>query len=130
MTLRLYKSEKLCSVTAINTLFDRHAANFTHAAFPIRVFWKLNTTRKDGAPMQFLISVPKKRLRHAVDRVTMRRRIREAFRLHHRDYPLPDGVKIDVAFVYVDSRLHSYQRVESSVCRLLSEISRMSNAEM
>lgn len=129
MTLRLYKSEKLCSVTAINTLFDRHAANFTHAAFPIRVFWKLNTTRTTGAPMQFLISVPKKRLRHAVDRVKMRRRIREAFRLHHHDYPLPDGVKVDVAFVYVDSKLHSYKRVENSICKLLSEICRISNVE-
>ena len=72
--------------------------------------------------MQFLISVPKKRLRHAVDRVTMRRRIREAYRLHHQDYPLPEGVKVDVAFVYVDSSLHSYQRVERSVCRLLAGI--------
>lgn len=129
MTLRLYKSEKLCSVTAINTLFDRHAANFTCAAFPIRVFWKVNGERNTGAPLQFLISVPKKRLRHAVDRVKMRRRIREAFRLQHRDYPLPEGVKIDVAFVYVDSKLHSYQRVEGSVCKLLSEISRMLNVE-
>ncbi len=123
MRLRLYKSEKLCSVTAINTLFDRHAANFTHAAFPIRVFWKVNSERTTGAPLQFLISVPKKRLRHAVDRVTMRRRIREAFRLHHHAYPLPEGVRIDVAFVYVDSKLHSYQRVEGSMLRLLKSIS-------
>ena len=122
MNLRLYKSEKLCSVTAINTLFDRHAANFTLAAFPIRVFWRVADNRTTGAPMQFLISVPKKRLRHAVDRVTMRRRIREAYRLHHQDYPLPEGVKVDVAFVYVDSDLHSYQRVERSVCRLLAGI--------
>ncbi|MDE6691930.1 MAG: ribonuclease P protein component [Muribaculaceae bacterium] len=122
MNLRLYKSEKLCSVTAINTLFDRHAANFTLAAFPIRVFWRIADKRDTGAPMQFLISVPKKRLRHAVDRVTMRRRIREAYRLHHQDYPLPEGVKVDVAFVYVDSDLHSYQRVERSVCRLLAGI--------
>ncbi len=129
MSLRLYKKEKLCSVTAINILFDRHAANFTHAAFPIRAFWRVNTTRSDGAPLQFLISVPKKRLRHAVDRVTMRRRIREAFRLHHQDYQLPKGVKIDVAFVYVDSKLHSYRRVESSVRKLLQAITANTPAE-
>lgn len=122
MRLRLYKSEKLCSVTAINTLFDRHAANFTHAAFPIRMFWRINPTRNVGAPLQFLISVPKKKLRLAVDRVTMRRRIREAFRLHHHEFPLPEGMRIDVAFVYVDSKLHSYQHVERSMLRLLSSI--------
>lgn len=124
MSLRLYKSEKLCSVTAINTLFDRHAANFTLASFPIRAFWRIADNRKTGAQIQFLISVPKKRLRHAVDRVTMRRRIREAYRLHHQDYPLPEGVRVDVAFVYVDSKLHPYQHVEKSVVRLLSGISR------
>lgn len=122
MKLRLYKSEKLCSVTAINTLFDRHAANFTQAAFPIRVFWRVNPQRTCGAPLQFLISVPKKRLRHAVDRVTMRRRIREAYRLIHQDYLLPEGMRIDVAFVYVDSKLHSYQRVEGSMQRILKSI--------
>lgn len=122
MKLRLYKSEKLCSVTSINTLFDRHAANFTHPAFPIRVFWRVNPERTTGAPLQFLISVPKKRLRHAVDRVTMRRRIREAFRLHHQEFSMPEGVRIDVAFVYVDSKLHSYRRVEQSMLRLLGHI--------
>ncbi len=121
MRLRLYKSEKLCSVTAINTLFDRHAANFTHAAFPIRVFWKVNSERTTGAPLQFLISVPKKRLKHAVDRVTMRRRCREAYRLNRHLLPA-SGAAADIAFVYVGAGLTDYCHTERAMKKILTRI--------
>lgn len=67
-----------------------------------------------------MISVPKKRLRHAVDRVTMRRRIREAYRLLRDLHPLADGSRIDLAFVYVDSRLQPYAKIEAAMHRLLT----------
>lgn len=122
-SLRLYKKEKLCSATAIGKLFSRDAANFTVSAYPMRVFWHLNPDRNSDAPVQFLISVPKKRLRHAVDRVKMRRRIREAFRLLHQDYPMPDGMKVDVAFVYVSSDLHPFASISKSMHKMLAAIS-------
>ena len=135
-TLRLYKSEKLCSQTAIDLLFGRRepkpcaatggaAAGCSQRpggslAFPLRAVWRVNPGRQRGAGVQFLISIPKKRLRHAVDRVTMRRRVREAYRLNrHLLENLPDGVLIDMAFVYVAPTLQSYAAVESAVCRLL-----------
>ena len=68
----------------------------------------------------WVISVPKKRLRHAVDRVLMRRRIREAYRLGHQQYTLPEGVRVDLAFVYVADRVKSYRSVEKAVQRILS----------
>lgn len=69
-----------------------------------------------------MISVPKKRLRHAVDRVTMRRRIREAYRLHRDLHPLPPDARIDLAFVYVDSRLQPYAKIASAMEKLLMQI--------
>jgi len=78
-----------------------------------------NSRRSSDAPVAFLISVPKKRLRHAVDRVLMRRRVREAFRLNHHSYPLPEGERVDVAFVYVANGTTPYQAVENAVKRLL-----------
>lgn len=71
----------------------------------------------------FLISVPKKRLRHAVDRVKMRRRIREAYRLNHGEFPLPADVKADMAFVYVADRLTDYAAVCSAMRRILASLS-------
>ncbi len=111
--LRLYKIEKLCSETAISRLFARNDSEVRSAlAYPLRLAWRVDRQRRVTVP-RFLVSVPKKRLRHAVDRVTMRRRIREAFRLHHQEFSMPEGVRIDVAFVYVDSKLHSYRNSSS-----------------
>ena len=49
--------------------------------------------------------MPKKRIRGAVGRVVMRRRIREAFRLNKGAYVGLCGIKVDVAFIYVANEL-------------------------
>ncbi|MDE7375491.1 MAG: ribonuclease P protein component [Muribaculaceae bacterium] len=127
--LRLYKKQKLCSPTAIGMLFGRQPDTSSALAHPLRAVWRQNPGRKSDAPAQFLISVPKKRLRHAVDRVTMRRRIREAYRLLHQEYPLPDAARIDVAFVYVANVLEPYARVEKAMRRILTAIQQHANAQ-
>lgn len=117
--LGLYKKEKLCSAVAIEQLFSRDSHTDGALAYPLRAVWCLNARRSSDSPVCFLVSIPKKRLRHAVDRVTMRRRVREAYRLNRKDFLLPDGVKIDIAFIYVASELKPYRSVESAVRRLL-----------
>jgi hypothetical protein len=52
----------------------------------------------------------------------MRRRVREAYRLNHRNYNLPEGTRLDLAFIYVADKLRTYAEVERAVCRLLSNI--------
>lgn len=129
--LRLYKKEKLCSTIAIDQLFGHGAADDVHGAlaFPLRAVWRLNPTRHSDAPIAFLISVPKRRLRHAVDRVAMRRRIREAYRLNRHDFHLPEGARVDLAFVYVGSSLMSYASVEKAMLRLLGDVEKSFRAD-
>lgn len=119
---RLYKIEKLRSEIAIGQLFDRgNPAVRSIMAYPLRAVWRVNPSRRSAECPQFLISVPKKKLRHAVDRVKMRRRIREAYRLNR---PLiPRDTPADIAFVYVAPSLLPYAAVEKSVIRILSKIS-------
>ena len=102
MDYKLHKAEKLTSRTSIERLFGEGKSLM---AFPLRAAYRL---REPGdAPVQFLISIPKKRIRKAVDRVTLRRRTREAYRLNRRelltDILQQHGIGVDIAFVYLDS---------------------------
>lgn len=115
----LYKKEKLCSVVAIDQLFGNGGAEFSRLAYPLRAIARNNVRRSSDAPVAFLISVPKKRLRHAVDRVTMRRRIREAYRLSSLRQRTPGALRLDVAFVYVADKPLPYSAVERAMRRIL-----------
>lgn len=125
---RLYKKQRLCSPTAIEALFAPSQGGMGSAlCYPLRAVWRENPGRRSDAPIAFVIMVPKRRLRHAVDRVLMRRRIREAFRLHHHECVLPKGIRIDVAFVYVGNSPQDYSRVRHAMLRLLGDISSFCN---
>ncbi len=122
--LGLDKDHKLCSETAIDLLFARGTADAQSAlAYPLRAVWREHSSRRDESlVLRFLISIPKKRLKRAVWRVLMRRRVREAFRLNWRSFPELDSRGIDLAFIYVADKECSYARVESAVVKLLGKI--------
>ena len=121
MDYKLNKDEKLCSRTAVNLLFDEGKSLM---AFPLRAAYRL---RPQGEhPMQFLISIPKKRIRRAVQRVTLRRRVREAYRLSRRDLLQPalteSGWGVDIAFVYLDTTPAPYSVIQEKMTSLLQRI--------
>ena len=121
MSYRLPKSHRLCSRTAVERLFDREGGSRVAVSFPLRAVWRHNPSRPaPGAPAQFMITVPKKRLRHAVDRVAIRRRIRETYRLSHQDYPVSEPT--DIAFIYLADDLQPYARIEAAMRHLLARI--------
>lgn len=120
-SLRLYKKEKLCSKTAIDMLFTRREGNVC-TSFPVRAVWRINDKR-ENKNVQFLISVPKKRFKHAVDRVKLRRRVREAYRLNRHFLPLNENIAIDIAFIYIGSSIEKYEEIERAIVKLLQKIS-------
>ena len=128
--LRLYKYEKLCSRKLIDQMFA--AKNNSIKSYPIRLIY--HVTDKQQSSAQFFISVPKKRLRHAVDRVLMRRRIREAYRLN-RHLVLPhikDANKsVFIAFVFIGDAIISYSVIEERMRYALTQLAKAvnSNAE-
>lgn len=119
---RLPKPTKLCSQTAIDRLFAQRDVKGA-LAYPLRAVWGENPGRSRGDAVQFLPSVPKKRIRHAVDRVTMRRRIREAYRLNRQNFfPETLSAPLDILFVYVANSPEPYSKVEAAMKRLLRKI--------
>ena len=120
MDYKLNKSEKLRSRTAVEQLFGEGKSLM---AFPLRAVYRLRP--RGEAPVQFLITIPKKRIRKAVMRVTLRRRTREAYRLNRNELLAPlqqSGIGVDIAFVYLDSNPAPYSVISEKVVALLTRI--------
>lgn len=123
----LGKRHKLCGAVAVDRLFTA-ADSRSALCYPLRGVWREGERRSDAsAQFQFVITVPKKRLRHAVDRVAARRRIREAYRLTHGRVEQSRGEEggdtpLDMAFVYVANRVLPSASIHAAMERLLAKI--------
>lgn len=133
--LTLRKSAKLRHRTLVQDLFEKGKSVYSG---PLRItFRPLSREELDGSfrknvpdlmgPVQFMITVPKKKRRHAVDRVLMRRRIREAFRLQW--HPLRKIIQEDssirtlsLAIVYMHTDNSDMATISSSMASALSKV--------
>ena len=122
----LAKAERIKSRTIARTLFaggHRGAA----MAFPLRAVYTVVSRQGSDTPQaQMLVSVPKRRLKHAVTRNRVKRQVREAYRtqkqlLLARMKERPDET-IAVAFVWIDDSVHTSEAVARSMRRLLCRI--------
>jgi len=75
------KEERLCSRKYLDLLF-KNGSSFL--LYPFRVSY-LIVDQQAAFPVQVVINVPKRRFKHAVDRNFLKRRIREAYRLHKQE---------------------------------------------
>ncbi len=127
----LTKSERLTSQLVIDKLFA--GGNASMAAFPLRiVYMQVEKTKDsenlDGAqqpPVSILVSVPKKRFRHAVDRNRMKRLVREAYRLNKHilwDALQEKDFRLALAFVCITDTLPTFQSVNKSMRKALVRI--------
>lgn len=109
----LDKSERLCSKKLIDELF---ILNDSFVKYPFRIIFK--TSSKTGNhPVRIAISVSKKRFKQAVKRNRIKRLTREAFRLNKIDFyqNLPQGKTLDILFIYLDSHIEDYKKIEKSM---------------
>lgn len=131
----LRKSAKLRHRTLVRTLFEKGKSVYVG---PLRLTYRpLSAGQLAGSfrgevpdligPVQLMITVPKKKRRHAVDRVLMRRRIREAFRLQY--HPLrrlieenPDIRTLSIGIVYMDSFNFDMNEIYSSMGRAIDKL--------
>jgi ribonuclease P protein component len=80
-SLRFSMTERLKSHKVISTLFQKDKSQ-SFGAYPLRLVWVVLDPEEGAPPIQSAFSVPKKAFRRANRRNTLRRRMREAFRLH------------------------------------------------
>ena len=121
----LAKAERLCSKKLIERLFS--GGNNSFPAFPLRVVYMWFSSEEGTADVSMMISVPKKRFKHAVKRNRVKRQVREAYRLNK--HILLDAMKASeenrrlvLAFIWLDNQLHSTSEINYKVKKLLNHI--------
>ncbi len=117
------KKERLTSKKEIQSLFESGSTGFV---FPIKYFYNIEN-EENTAPVRVLISVPKRNFKQAVKRNRIKRLIREAYRLNKTlivQSALEHKLKVNIAFVFIDKQLPTFQRVQSAMQKLLRQIAK------
>ena len=115
------KSERIVSQKLIDELFtngQRHSL----AAFPLRAVYIL---RQQSQGIQILISVPKRQLRHAVDRNHVKRQLREAYRRQKSLLnALPADHSLAIAFIWQNDQILPSAQIDHRMHNLLKRIAK------
>jgi ribonuclease P protein component len=117
-------TERLKSRKAIERMF-KEGQSF--GQYPLRLVW-LPLPEKTEAPVQFSVSVGKKKFPHAVDRNRLRRRVREAYRLH-KDvlFKALDGQAraFGLMAIYTAADEQMYAAIEEAMSRALRRLAKI-----
>ena len=118
VTHTLQKAERLSRKKAIERLFS--GGNLSFSAYPFRAVFCVDEQQE--VPARILVSIPKHRMHHAVDRNRMKRLVREAYRLN-KDiiWKVAEemNITVDIAFICISDRTANYREVKRSVCKIL-----------
>lgn len=134
------KSARLRHRTLVNELFKSGRSVYSG---PLRLIFRSmsdeslrESFREDVpdriGPVQIMITVPKKKRRHAVDRVLMRRRIREAIRREWhflRDRIAEDDTirTLSIGIIYQENVNNDFETIRGAVASGLKKMSKKLN---
>lgn len=117
----LSKEERLSWKRHIDLLFDKGQS---FVAFPLRVVY-LPLESPMPAPVSILVSVPKKKIKRAVERNYIKRQVRETWRV--RKYELADVLAgknkaLFLAFVYIDKKTHPFAEMGKAMTKVIKTL--------
>ena len=113
------KIERLCGKKAIDELF---AKGKSKTQFPLKVIYKVSEF-ETTFPVRAMFVVPKKKHKRANKRNTIKRRMREVYRLHkHELYSALTTCKLDVMFLCLSSEELTYVEIEKSMLALMETL--------
>ena len=115
------KSEHLCRKKLLTDLFKDGSSFVVH---PFRVVW-MEVELPEPVPVQMAISVPKRKLKHAVQRNYVKRLIREAYRhekhIHYRHF---EGQEKQCAMmlIYLGGERPDYNQIHDKIILTLQRL--------
>ena len=113
-------SERVKSRTTVSRLFGDCDSGFV---FPLK--YKLIIEESASPSVEVLFSVPKRYHKRANKRNTLRRRMKEAYRLNKATLAakaVDKGYGVDIALVYSSKEILPYKTIENAICKVLNEI--------
>lgn len=120
------KPEHLCSQKAIDELFEKSTGSLRMFPF-LAVYRKVARTATEP-PVCVLLSVSKRRFRHAVDRNRVKRLLREAYRVNKQPLfaALGENEGLHLAFVWIGNKLPAKNslppRMEQTIAALVDKL--------
>ena len=91
-------------------------------AFPLKVIYLPVDKDDSDAHVSMLVSVSKKKLKHAVDRNYIKRRVRESYRLQKHDLIRlysEKNKKLLLAFLYLDYTKSSFEKIDRAMAKVI-----------
>ena len=102
------------------------------SAYPVKLIF-LSSKTEEERDVKAMFVVPKKKFKHANDRNTLKRRMRESYRLQKNELYLAVGaVRLNLAFLYYGSKAEEYETISKATTKLLNNLTKqigMSGAE-
>jgi ribonuclease P protein component len=124
MPFTFSKDERLCSFKLIDQLF---AEGKSFLKYPFRVVY-LNVSDEMASPAQVLMSVSKKRFKRANRRNLVRRKMKEAYRIHKDElYNVlnTNGQKIVFALIYLPYEIITYDEIETGIKKVIKNFNQV-----
>lgn len=118
------KREHLVLKRDIDALFT--AGGHSLAAYPVRAIWHLAPSAGDGARVKVMVSVSKRKFKHAVSRNRAKRQLREAYRLNKSilsaEGLLPADRELHLAFIWLSDTPQPSHDVHRRVVNLMQRM--------
>jgi len=122
------KEERLCNKRLLEQLFS---SGSSFLCYPFRISW-LQATLPEPVAVQVVFAVAKKRYRRAVDRNLIKRRTREAYRMHKQQLLYAalkeQNRQIILSVNYIGKEINDFALMDKKMVKLLVQLSEQINA--